>query len=87
MAESINNVKQQVLSKSWNWLNDNFHKFSDGNKIKVTLALSLKDMPTQLQGEINFNKTPSIELGGKELEYELGSRITQYTKEAGNTTP
>ena len=45
-------IKEEVLTKCWTYLNDNFHKFSDGNKIRIALELSKKDMPTQLTGEV-----------------------------------
>jgi hypothetical protein len=45
-------IKKEVLSKSWNYLNDNFHKFSDTNKIKISLELCKKDLPTQITGEV-----------------------------------
>jgi len=45
-------IKKEVLSKCWSYLNDNFHKFSDTNKIKIALELSKKDMPTELTGEV-----------------------------------
>ena len=76
MAEPILNVKQQVLAKTWNYLNDNFHKFSDGNKIKVALALGLKDMPTQVEGGLSFNKMPTVMIDGQPQEINIGDPST-----------
>ena len=45
-------VKELLVGKTWGYLNDNFHKFSEANKIKIALALCVKDLPTQLDGEI-----------------------------------
>jgi len=48
-------AKRNVVKKSWKYLDDNFHKFSQRNKIKIALALCLKDMPEQHLGEIKFS--------------------------------
>lgn len=39
-------AKEDLLGKCWGYFNDNFHKFSNNNKIKIGLALCVKDMPT-----------------------------------------
>lgn len=39
-------VKELLMGKCWTFFNDNFHKFSQGNRIKIALALCVKDMPT-----------------------------------------
>jgi len=46
------NVKQRVIDNCWNYVNDNFHKFTDTNKVKVALAIITKDMPTQVTGDV-----------------------------------
>ena len=40
-----------LLVKSKIFLNNNFHKFSQGNKIKIALALILKEMPIQFEND------------------------------------
>ena len=37
-------IKEVFRRKCWSYLNDNFHKFTDDNKIKVALALVCKDL-------------------------------------------
>lgn len=44
--------KKELLDKCWSYLNDNFHKFTITNQIKIALSLVQKDMPTQLSGEV-----------------------------------
>jgi hypothetical protein len=57
MPGGINNtkdsqrVKKELLPKCYEYLNNNFHKFKQDNKIKVALELVKKDMITKLQGE------------------------------------
>lgn len=46
---------KDLLNKCRTFLNDNFHKFSQTNKIKIALALIQKSMPTQLEGELTHN--------------------------------
>lgn len=43
--------RKRVLTKCWSYLDDNFHKFKDGVKIKVVLALCTKDLPSKIEGE------------------------------------
>lgn len=45
-------LREQVISNCWEYLRDNFHKFSDTNKIKIGLALCTKDMPSKLEGDV-----------------------------------
>jgi len=49
-------IKELFVGKCWSYLNDNFHKFSQTNKIKIALALTTKDLPTQLDGELVKNQ-------------------------------
>ncbi len=53
--------KQQLLSKTWRYLDDNFHKFSQNNKIKIALALCIRDLTTE-------KETVNPELLNEELE-------------------
>lgn len=38
----------ELLSKSWKYLADNFHKFDEDKKIKIALELCKKNIPTVL---------------------------------------
>ena len=42
-------AKELLLDKTWEYLNDNFHKFNEQNKIKIALALCTKAMPTEME--------------------------------------
>jgi hypothetical protein len=63
--------KAQVLGKCWEYLLDNFHKFSEDNKIKVSISLVTKDMPTVIEGDVKGPQQIVI-IRSKE---ELGNRI------------
>lgn len=54
-----------LLAKSAVYLNDNFHKFSQSNKIRIALELIKRKMPTQLEhsGEVKFTQMPTAKLG------------------------
>lgn len=41
-------LKEQVIQNSWEYILQNFHKFSEYNKIKVSLAIMSKDLQTPL---------------------------------------
>ena len=42
--------KELFLGKCWSYLDDNFHKFSEANKIKIALTLAQKDIPQEVSG-------------------------------------
>lgn len=74
-------VKTRVIHKMWEYIDQNFHKFSENNQIKVSLALVKKDMPTQLEGEvsetiINIIKAQTSEDKPKESIVENGRRLS-----------
>ena len=66
------NVREEVLKKCWDYLNINFSKFSESNKIRIALELGKKGMPTQIEADIKVTKMENIELGGRLKEYALG---------------
>lgn len=47
-------VKELFVGKCWQYLNDNFHKFNQTNKIKIALELCKKDIPQELKGDFNL---------------------------------
>lgn len=63
-----------LIGKTWEYLCDNFHKFSEENKIRISLELVKKNMPTILGGELHSKVTqmPMIEKDGKPLEHKVG---------------
>lgn len=68
-------IKQEVLTKCWTYLRDNFHKFSETNQIKIALALAAKDLPTEISGSLDGKVVmmPTIEKGGQTMEFKIGS--------------
>jgi len=47
------------------YLKDNFHKFTEANKIRVAMALVLKAMPTTVEGDALLNQIINIASNGK----------------------
>lgn len=45
-------LKTQVIENCWQYVFENFHKFTDNNKIKVALAIISKDLPTKIEGDV-----------------------------------
>ena len=43
-------LKELFIGKLWSYLDDNFHKFSEPNKIKIALELCKKDIPQEVSG-------------------------------------
>lgn len=67
-------LKKTVIRKTWDYINDNFHKFNDNNKIKIALAVMGKDMPNKIEGELTtYTKMDRIEKDGKPMEHKVGS--------------
>lgn len=67
-------IRELFIGKCWSYLDENFHKFSDANKIKIALELSKKSIPTVLEGgDRPLVVMPTIKLSGKELEFKIGS--------------
>ena len=71
------NIKEQVLTKCWQYLFENFHKFNETNKIKIAIALSTKNLPQEITGEFKITEMRTIEIikedkTNRMLEYRLG---------------
>jgi hypothetical protein len=71
----------ELVEKCRVYLNDNFHKFTEANKIKISLAIISKAMPTKLEGALNVTMMPTAVIGDKPLdlnigEPEIGNNIT-----------
>jgi hypothetical protein len=45
-------IKELVVNTCWQYLYENFHKFTETNKIKIALELAKKDLPVQVEGEL-----------------------------------
>ena len=79
MISSQETTRQKVLEKLWVYVDENFHKFTEANKIKVAVALCTRSMPQIIEGNYNVTKMPSVKIDGKEQELNIGTRITEYT--------
>jgi len=76
-SEITTGVRGEVLNKSWSYLRDNFHKFSEANKIKIALALTTKNIPQQFDDSARpFMMMPTITTkDGTKLEFNVGTPI------------
>jgi hypothetical protein len=78
-AKKVLDVRNKVINICWEYLYENFHKFTDSNKIKVGLAICTKNIPQQVDG---VNPTQVVIMGeikradGSPMRYNLGSRDT-----------
>lgn len=69
--------KKELLEKGWSYLNDNFHKFTEDNRIKIALTLCQKDMPTVMEG---VNQSQVVIMGDIKkddqlVKYNFGDRL------------
>jgi hypothetical protein len=62
MTPSFEEAKsmRELINKCKLYFNENFHKFSETNKIKVGLAILTKSMPTQVEGELKGDGTKVV---------------------------
>lgn len=73
-------VRQKVLSKLWEYVDQNFHKFSEPNKLKVVVALCAKSMPQVIEGNYSVTKLGKVTVDTKDLEMNLGNRVADLTQ-------
>jgi hypothetical protein len=57
-------IKIRVIGKCWSYIEDNFHKFSEANKLKVSMELCKKSIPQEniLDGQLRITQMPTIKL-------------------------
>ena len=80
------NVRELFIDKCWSYLNDNFHKFTQPNQIKIALALAQKNIPQEHTGSVTVNHMPQVILeDGKPLEPNVGAPI-ETTGKSNSTT-
>lgn len=65
-------IKELFIGKCWSYLDSNFSKFTEANRIKIALALCQKDMPTIMEGGLNVTQMPTVKKDGKEMELQIG---------------
>lgn len=54
-------IKELFIGECWEYLRNNFQKFSEANKIKIALTLAQKDLPQQINGNVEFTEMPVIQ--------------------------
>lgn len=64
-------IKELFVGHCWSYLNDNFHKFTETNKIKIALELCKKDIPQEMKGNFTVTKMPTIQAGTGEAATDL----------------
>lgn len=67
-------VKELFIGKCWNFLSNNFHKFSQENKIKIALELCKKDIPQEFNGTMT-GPAPIVVVIPKERQEEYANRL------------
>jgi len=77
-------IKELFIGNCWAYLNDNFHKFSEGNKIKIALELCKKDIPQVMEGEVKYTAMSLIRMEMKPMDLDLGDEIPKPIKDRMN---
>jgi len=77
-------LKSKVIGRCWEYIDDNFHKLSETNKIKVSLELIKRDIPQKIEGEVTVTQMPTIKAGDSRLgllplELKIGDDIRTPT--------
>ena len=74
--------RERFLKKAWEWLDKNFHKFSEPVKVKIAVALCGKDIPQELHGK-GFGDTKIIIVRDEEDKNgnDIGSIREEVSKE------
>lgn len=64
---------RELIDISKKYLRDNFHKFTDFNKIKIALALITKSMPNEVVhgGEIKYTEMGKVDVTRNGIRKEL----------------
>ena len=58
-------IKELFIGNCWQYLSDNFHKFTETNKIKIALELCKKDTPQEMTGTGGETRVIVIRSGDK----------------------
>lgn len=86
-------LKEKVLDLCWEYLHDNFHKFNETNKIKVSMALCTKNIPQKVEGmdqkqivimgEVKKDDSPMRFNIGNTDSYKNDAYTPEYTRHPG----
>lgn len=66
ITSSESYAKAQVVKNVWQWTLENFHKLSEANKIKISIAIMGRDMATKIEGKIEGGETKIIIIRSEE---------------------
>ena len=74
-------IKELFLGKCWEYLDNNFHKFSEANKIKVVLALCTKNVAQEVEGVTAQQIIVMNDIRKQEepLRFNIGSPTAEVT--------
>lgn len=75
---------RDLVNKCRVYLCENFHKFSQYNKIKISLAILAKAMPTEIIGELKVTQMPAIKINDQEKEFFVD--YPRFTQDVSDTT-
>lgn len=78
VGTSIKKKQVRLYEMCYDYLIDNFSKFTEANKLKVALTLANRMAPQQVDGTHTVTKMETIKLGEKIQELNLGNRVTQH---------
>jgi len=82
LAKNEQSIKKLFVGKCWSYLNDNFHKFNERNKIKIALELCKKDIPQVLEGEVKYTAMSMIRIEQKVMQLDdIGEDIPNPIKD------
>lgn len=70
-------IKVLFIGKCWDYLHDNFHKFSEGNRIKISLELCKKDIPQVIEGEVKYTEMKRIVIEHKMMPLDIGEEVSE----------
>lgn len=76
-------IKELFIGHCWEYLNQNFHKFNETNRIKIALELCKKDVPQEFKGNLSITQMGLIKKDEQPLEVNVGVGATDNTRPAG----
>jgi len=72
VSGSFKAKQEKLYTLAHDYLIDNFHKFTNANKIKVALVLAGKMAPQQIEGNYQITKMSTVKIDDKEQELCFG---------------
>jgi hypothetical protein len=74
LTSAKHTARELAIGKLWAEIVDNFHKYSEPNKIKLMAEILGMDVPqhTTIDGIYNVTKMPTVKINDKEQELPFG---------------